>query len=91
MKKILELLLKEPITTIQGLLYGLVGVLSFYSVITTEEGSLWVMFLLAIFKIFSRDTTYNTSAPNQKNTSRRVASLEIGGGVGGPAVKPKKT
>lgn len=87
MKRILELIVKEPITTIQGLLYGLVGVLSFYNVITTEEGGLWVMFLLAIFKIFSRDTNY--SIPQNKS-SRRMASLDIGGGVGGPAVKPKK-
>jgi hypothetical protein len=86
MKKFLDLIIKEPVSTIQGLLYGLVGVLSFYNVITTEEGSLWVMFLLAIFKIFSRDTNHNTA---QNNTSKRVASLDIGGGAAG-TIKPKK-
>jgi hypothetical protein len=80
MKKILELLLKEPITTIQGLLYALVGVLSYYNVISTEEGGLWIIFILAIFKIFSRDNNFKSPE----------ALLRIGGGVLVSPKKPKK-
>lgn len=79
MKKFLDLIIKEPITTIQGFLYGLVGVLSYYEVISTEEGSLWVMFLLAVFKIFSRDNSFKSAS--------RIE--EIGGGTGG-TIKPRK-
>jgi hypothetical protein len=86
MKKILNLIVKEPISTIQGLLYGLVGVLSYYEVISTEEGSLWVMFLLAVFRIFSRD---NAPVPSKK-LKNRISDIDVGGGVL-VSPPPKKT
>jgi hypothetical protein len=77
MKKFLEILLNEPISTIQGLLYALVGVLAYYNVISTEEGGLWIIFILAIFKIFSRDNSFKS--PQE--------ILKVGGGVGPKPVK----
>ena len=82
MKKVLELIIKEPITTVQGLLYAFVGVLSFYEAITIEEGSLWAIFLLAVFKLFSRDNSFKNLNETKKNDDTG------GGGLG--AIKPKK-
>jgi hypothetical protein len=80
MKKILEILLNEPISTIQGLLYALVGVLAYYNVISTDEGGLWIIFILAIFKVFSRDNNFKSPE----------ALLRVGGGVLVTPKKPKK-
>jgi hypothetical protein len=80
MEKILKLIVNEPISTIQGLLYALVGVVSYYEVISTEEGGLWIIFILAIFKLFSRDNSFKSP-----ETLARV-----GGGVLVTPKKPKK-
>ncbi len=80
MKKILKLIVNEPISTIQGLLYALVGVLSYYNVISTEEGGLWIIFILAIFKLVSRDNNFKSPE----------TLLRIGGGVLVTPKKPKK-
>ncbi len=79
MKKIIDLIVKEPITTVQGFLYALVGLLSYYDVITSEEGGLWVIFLLAIFKFFSKDTSFK---------SFQQVSASVGGATGA-VIKPR--
>jgi hypothetical protein len=48
------------------------------------------MFLLAVFRIFSRDNNYSAAALPQKNVANRIASVDIGGGIAGPRTKPKK-
>jgi hypothetical protein len=79
--KITDLIFKEPITTIQSILYAILGIASYYEKITMDEGGLWIVFILAVFKLFSRDTAFKS--PNALMKSSFI------GGATGATVKPR--
>jgi hypothetical protein len=83
-KRLFKNVLSYPVSTVQGVMFAICAILTYYGIISLEEGGIWLAALIAIIKMFSNDSSYVdvSGAPKEINpevTSKRKA--DVGGGT----------